>query len=73
MLYNNSLEIVPITSEDVAETQGSSVRKEVMKLVRMSWKVASSMQIVVDGPCSNGLPPFGYSCLCNVFSVSSSF
>ena len=27
-----------------------------MKLVGMLWKVASSMQIVVDGPWSNGLP-----------------
>ncbi len=27
----------------------------------MLWMMASSMQIVVDGPWSNGLPPFGYS------------
>ena len=37
--YTIILLIVPITSEDVAETQGSSVKDELMKLVRMSWKV----------------------------------
>ena len=29
--------------------------------------MASFMQIVVDGPRSNGMPPFGYCRMCNFF------
>ena len=33
----------------------------------------SSMQIVVDGPWSNGLPPLGYCHMCSLFLVHSSY
>ena len=36
---------------------------ELLKLVGMSWNVASCMRIVVNRPWWNGLAPFGYWCM----------
>ena len=40
-----------------------------MKSMGILWKAASSMQIVVDGLWSNGLPLFGYRCTIGFFLV----
>lgn len=45
---------------------------EVMNLVGMLWKV-SSMEIVVDGPWSNGLLPFCSHCTCDLFILVTDY
>ena len=71
MLYNNLLGSSLYLSGETQDKDSLSEGIDEASSVGMSWKVASSMQIVVDGPWSNGLPPFGYSRVIFFFCHSS--